>query len=158
MKLFEDLKCFSNNNKKKMITTILVNPCFHCVLLYRISRFFYKIHLTPISKIIWYINRILFHVDIDFHADLAGGFVLVHGLGVVIGAGVVSEGPLKVYQGVTLGGRNFSRDINGKKMFFPYIKPNVIIYTDAKIFGAVIIGENSIVKAGEIVTKDVFDH
>lgn len=113
MKIIEDLIQFSNHSKKKMIMTILANPCFHSVLLYRISRLFYKIHLSFISKIIWYINRLLFHVDIDFRADLAGGFVLIHGLGVVIGAGVISEGPLKVYQGVTLGGRSFARNIKG---------------------------------------------
>lgn len=103
MKIIDDLKEFSNHNKKKMIMTVLINPCFHSVLLYRISNFFYKIHMSVLSKIIWYINRLLYHVDIDFRAELAGGFVLVHGLGVVIGAGVVSEGPLKVYQGGNIG-------------------------------------------------------
>jgi len=62
------------------------------------------IHLIPVAKLIWYMNRLLFHCDIDYRADLAGGFMIVHGLGIVIGSGVKSNGRLKVYQGVTLGG------------------------------------------------------
>jgi len=45
-------------------------------------------------------------VDIDYRADLAGGFMLIHGLGTVIGKNVISRGKLKVYQHVTLGGGN----------------------------------------------------
>lgn len=40
-------------------------------------------------------------------------------------------------------------------MYFPYIEPNVTIYTDAKVFGAVIIEKNSCIKAGRIVTQDI---
>lgn len=64
----------------------------------------YRCHLEPLAKIVWCLNRMLYHVDLDYKAKLAPGFRLVHGLGVVIGAGVVSEGPLTVYQGVTIGG------------------------------------------------------
>ncbi len=61
--------------------------------------------LTPVrAKVVWYLNRVLYHVDLDYKAQLAPGFKLVHGLGVVVGAGVVSDGPLTVYQGVTIGG------------------------------------------------------
>lgn len=38
----------------------------------------------------------LFHVDIDYRADLAGGFVLVHGLGTVIGKTVIYTGAIVV--------------------------------------------------------------
>lgn len=65
MRLAKDLSAFSNNSYKKMIVTILTNPCFHCVCLYRLSNFFYRIKLSFVSKFLWYINRLLFHADID---------------------------------------------------------------------------------------------
>ena len=84
--------------------TFFLNPCFHAVVLFRLCALLYRVHLEPLAKIVWCMNRMLYHVDLDYKARLAPGFRLVHGLGVVIGAGVVSDGPLTVYQGVTIGG------------------------------------------------------
>lgn len=106
MRLKEDYKQFlTRKGVKKKIATLLFNPNFHAVCLYRLSSLLYKCHLELPAKIIWYFNRLLFHVDIDYRADLAGGFVLVHGLGTVIGKNVISKGPLIVYQHVNSGGR-----------------------------------------------------
>ena len=118
--------------------------------------FFYRIKLRPIAKIVWYINRLFFHVDIDYRADIGGGFVLVHGLGVVIGRGVTAGTGLKIYQGVTLGG-NQGRCIekDGRKIWMPIIGNNVTVYTDAKVFGPVRIADGVKIKANEIVTKDI---
>lgn len=88
----------------RSLGTFLLNPCFHAVALFRLSVLLYRCHLEPLAKIVWCLNRMLYHVDLDYRAKLAPGFRLVHGLGVVMGAGVVSEGPLTVYQGVTIGG------------------------------------------------------
>lgn len=88
----------------RSLGTFFLNPCFHAVVLFRLSAFLYRAHLEPLAKIAWYVNRMLYHVDLDYKARLAPGFRLVHGLGVVVGAGVVSDGPLTVYQGVTIGG------------------------------------------------------
>ena len=109
------------------------------------------------GKIIWYINRLLFHVDIDYKADLAGGFVLIHGLGTVIGGSVRSEGRMIIYQGVTIGGNNGkTRNLeNGKTLYQPLLKDNVTIYTNACVFGPVIINENTIIKAGSMITHDI---
>lgn len=120
---------------------------------------FYIIFITPLSKIIWYLNRIIFSCDIDYRADLSGSFVIKHGLGIVIGSSVKSLGVLKVYQGVTLGGSNGkSREFQNTTIWMPYIKPNVTIFTDAKVFGPVVIGSDNIIKAGSIISSDVPDY
>ncbi len=158
MRITQDLKAFSGGSVKKAVVTVLTNPCFHSVSLYRLSNLLYRCHLSFLSKLIWYINRLLFHVDIDYRADLAGGFVLVHGLGTVIGNGVKSEGFLKVYQGVTIGGsRGKSAMYQEVQIWQPLIRENVVIYTAGKIFGPVVIGKNNIIKAGTIVSKDLED-
>lgn len=159
MRLAKDLKAFSKDGGiKKIIITVLTNPCFHSVCLFRLSNLLYRFHLTFLAKLIWYINRLLYHVDIDYRADLAGGFVLVHGLGTVIGSGVKSEGFLKVYQGVTIGGsRGNSAIYKGGRIWQPLIKGNVVVYTGAGIFDPVVIGENNIIKAGAIISKNLAD-
>lgn len=154
MKIVQDLDAYGGGWRKHIVT-ILINPCFHATVLYRLSNVLYKLKLKPLAKVIWYINRMLFSVDIDYRANLAGGLVLVHGIGVVIGKDVVSEGKLKVYQGVTIGGSGKTKTYRNMQIDMPIIKDNVIIYTDAKIFGPVIINNNSVIKAGVIVTEDV---
>lgn len=156
MKIVDDYKYFVENKKlSHKITTIFLNPCFHSVVLYRLSSFFYKIKLGILAKIIWYINRVVFNVDIDYKANLAGGFMIVHGFGVVIGSGVTSKGRLKVYQGVTIGDNGAEyRIIDDRKVWMPQIGDNVTLYTDAKLFGPIKIQENSVIKAGKIVSHD----
>ena len=159
MRLYYDLKEFVNGRGiKKALATLIFNPCFHSIVLFRMSNFFYRIKLAPFAKIVWYVNRLFFHVDIDYRANIGGGFVLVHGLGVVIGRGVIAGKKLKIYQGVTLGGdQGRYIEENEKKFWMPIIGDNATIYTDAKIFGPVRIADNVKIKANEIVTSDMFN-
>lgn len=158
MRIQKDFQEFcEGGGASKKIATLLLNPNFHSVCLYRLSNLFYRMHLGIISKIIWYLNRLLFHVDIDYRADLAGGFVLVHGLGTVIGKGVISQGRLKVYQQVTLGGngQRLRKDPDGVERGMPLFEDGCVVYTGAIVVGGIKIKSNSIIKAGSIVTKDV---
>lgn len=157
MNLIKDLQAFSGKSRKKMIITIVTNPCFHSLCLHRLANFLYRLHLSPVSKIIWYLNRLLYHIDIDYRCSLSGGVCIKHGLGIVIGKNVLSEGKLTVYQGVTIGGSGRTREFNGKIIDQPIIKNNVICYTDSKIFGPVLIGENNRIKAGQIISEDLGD-
>lgn len=75
----------------------------------------------------------------------------MHGLGLVVGAGVVSEGKLTLYQGVTLGG-NLGRTRGGATQ--PRLKDGVIVYANAGVFGPVIIGQDVQIKAHSVVTQD----
>ncbi len=153
MKIQIDLKRYSEGGIKKAISTILLNPCFHSVALYRLSSFMYHIHLTPFAKIIWYLNRVLFNADIDFRSEIGGGFKLVHGLGVVIGKEVRAGNNLTIYQGVTLGGSGKYDVIENVYTGQPYIGNNVTVYTGAGVFGPIKLVDNEIVKAYKIVTE-----
>ena len=156
MKIYYDLKRYSKNKIIKMICTLIFNPCFHCTLLLRDSQFFYNIKLELFAKIVWYINRIIFNVDIDYRAKIDKGFNLVHGLGVVIGKDAIIHENCTVYQGVTIGGTGKMKlDKNGVEKWQPEIFENSIIYTNAMVLGPINISKNSIIKAGERITKDV---
>lgn len=141
----------------RSLGTLLLNPCFHAVALFRLSALLYRVHVEPLAKVIWYLNRMLYHVDLDYRARLAPGFRLVHGLGVVIGAGVVSEGPLTVYQGVTIGGSHglHREDGRGGVFWQPHFGSDVIVFTNSCVFGPIYIGDGAVVKATRVVTEDV---
>ena len=154
--VIKDLTVIGNGSKKRCLVNLFLGPNFHAVLNYRIARFFYKCHLEIIAKMIHYVNRTKYSVDIDYRADLAGGFHLVHGIGVVIGRDVVSEGPIKIYQNVTLGGnKGKKRTENGITFTQPRLKANSIIYANSVVIGPVIVGENAICGASSVITSDI---
>lgn len=129
------------------------------VLIFRVSTFFVFIKCYPISKLFWFINRLLFTVDLDPRANLAGGLMLVHGMCIVIGHEVKSKGILKIYQGATIGGNHGKRKvIDGFSTGQPVLCNNVIIGINSCVLGPIIVGENSVVGTGAIATKDVLEN
>ena len=86
-------------------------------------------------------------------------FFIDHGTGVVVGATCEIGDHVKLYQGVTLGALSFPTDadghiIRGMKRH-PTIEDRVVVYANATILGGVTIGENAIVGAGSVVTRNV---
>ncbi|MDB5110846.1 MAG: CysE [Mucilaginibacter sp.] len=129
---------------------------YYCNLIFRISHFFYEIKLLPLAKIFWGINRFVYAIDIDPGAKLNGGFVIIHGIGVVIGRYVISEGLFRIYQGATLGGNNDKESTyNGILLRQPYIKDNVIIGINAAVLGPVVIETGAVIGTNAVVTKNV---
>ncbi|GMK38136.1 hypothetical protein PCCS19_11900 [Paenibacillus sp. CCS19] len=80
----------------------------------------------------------------------------MHGIGTVIGKGVKTEGPVKIYQGVTLGGNsNKRRIVQNKEFSQPWLKDGVIVYANATVIGPVIIECGSVVGTNAVITKDI---
>ena len=127
-----------------------------CIFFFRVSHFLYKIKLIPLSRLFWFINRVLFSIDIDPRAQLNGGVVILHGIGVVIGRYVKAEGDFKIYQGATLGGNNGKESLrNGAKFSQPVILGNCVIGINASVLGPVILNRGVRVGANAVVTKDI---
>ena len=82
--------------------------------------------------------------------EIGGGWVLMHGFGVVLNGGAKIGRNCTMYHGVTVG------TINMKT--FPVVGDNVFIGADAKILGNIHIGDNVKIGAGAIVVEDVPDH
>ena len=92
----------------------------------------------------------VFGLDIHPAAKIAGGVMIDHATGVVIGETAEIETEVSIYQGVTLGGKGFD---SGKR--HPNIKKGASIFAASTILGNITIGEGSIVAAGSLVLKDV---
>lgn len=158
MRLIEDVRAHAQGSVLKIFSTILINPDFHCVVLYRIAHLFHRLHLGVIAKVFWYLDRVIYAVDIDYRADLAGGFQVVHGIGLVVGAFVKTRGPVMIFQGVTLGGSNDKESVkHGMHLKQPCIGKNTIIYGNSMLAGPLWIGDDVTIGAGSLVMDDIED-
>ena len=92
----------------------------------------------------------VFGVDIHPAATIAGGIMMDHATGIVIGETADIESNVSIFQGVTLGGRG---NETGKR--HPNVKYGATIYASSTILGNITIEKNAIVAAGSLVLKDV---
>ncbi|RXG12922.1 serine O-acetyltransferase [Leeuwenhoekiella aestuarii] len=154
MSLIDDYKAYAKHDESSLKPFFKIH--LYCLMIFRISHLLYKWHLTPLSKIFWFINRIFFSIDIDPGARLKGGVVILHGTGIVIGRYVMSKGDFKIYQGATLGGNQGKESVyDGEKFSQPIIMNGSIIGINSAVLGPVVIGENTIVGTNTVVTKSV---
>lgn len=82
-------------------------------------------------------------------ANIKGVIHFAHPLGVVIGAGCSIGKNCTIFQNVTIGQKN---------NLYPTIGDNVTIYPGAVVIGNIKIGNNVVIGANSVVTKDVPDN
>lgn len=138
---------------------LLCYPGFQAILHHRIA---HALHRAGVPLLARMISRIA-HADtaIDIHpgAEIGESFFIDHGTGVVIGATSVLGRHVRLYQGVTLGARNFPVDERGvlKKGLprHPVIEDHVTIYAGATVLGRVTIGAGSSIGGNVWLTQSV---
>jgi serine O-acetyltransferase len=84
-------------------------------------------------------------------AQISGGIYLPHATGIVIGADVVIEKGVSIYQHVTVGRRK------DKEGAYPKLRENCTIYAGAQVLGDVVVGVNAVVGANAVVLSSVPD-
>ena len=99
-----------------------------------------------------YADKTRLKTGIEIHpgAKIGKGFVIDHGMGVVIGETTEIGNNVLIYQGVTLGSTGKE---TGKR--HPTIGNNVVIGCGAKVLGPVNIGDNAKIAANAVVLTDV---
>ncbi len=94
-------------------------------------------------------------IDIHPGATIGKSFFIDHGTGIVIGETTIIGNNVKIYQGVTLGALNVSKEKAHQKRH-PNIEDDVIIYSGATILGGqTTIGRESIIGGNVWITQDV---
>lgn len=97
-------------------------------------------------------------IDIHPKATIGDYFCIDHGTGVVIGATTIIGKNVCIYQGVTLGAKNFHYDEQGLPRDIPrhpIIEDNVTIYSNASVLGRITIGHDTIIGGNVWLTHDV---
>lgn len=136
----------------------LAHPGFWIVAIYRFGMWADNIPIALLRFPMWMLYRLLrlpyliYHVDIwagRKGCSIGPGFCLIHPSSVMIGSGVVIGRNCKLFHEVTLG--------TGHIAGTPKLQNNVDVFVGARILGGVSIGNDSMVSANCVVTKDVPD-
>lgn len=147
-----DLKFFKKNDPacKYFSTPLLFYKGFLGLATYRAAHCLWNGERHTMALFLQNRASEVFGVDIHPAAKIAGGVMIDHATGVVIGETAIIEKDVSIFQGVTLGGKGFE---SGKR--HPNIKQGATVFAASTILGNTTIGKNSIVAAGSLVLHDV---
>ena len=158
--LLTDVEAMFNNDPtvENFGEIILCYPVVHAMVHYRVAHSLLQLGIPVIPRIITELAHSDTGIDIHPGAQIGEYFSIDHGTGVVIGETCVIGKHVTLYQGVTLGAKNFSLDSNGRPVNIPrhpIIEDNVTIYSNATVLGRITIGRGSIVGGNIWLTYSV---
>ncbi|MGG5209269.1 serine O-acetyltransferase EpsC [Chryseobacterium sp. MIQD13] len=134
---------------------LLSYPGFFATYVYRISHQLWIQKIKTLPRVISEYAHSRTGIDIHPGAVIGEHFFIDHGTGIVIGETTVIGNHVKLYQGVTLGALNVSKDKANEKRH-PNIEDHVIIYSGATILGGeTTIGRDSIIGGNVWITQNV---
>ena len=137
---------------------ILSYPLTYEMIHYRAAHVLYLLHVPRIPRMLTELAHARTGIDIHPAAQIGDHFCIDHGTGVVIGETAIIGSHVVLYQGVTLGAKNFEYDENGKPMDVPrhpILEDNVTVYSNTSILGRVTIGHDTVIGGNVWLTQDV---
>lgn len=142
---------------------LLSYPSIQAVSIHRIAHELYLADVPIIPRIMAEYAHGLTGIDIHPGASIGEYFFIDHGTGVVIGETCTIGKHVSIYQGVTLGAKNFPLDENGNPIKgikrHPDIEDHVVIYAGATILGGKTkIGHDSVIGGNIWLTQSVPPH
>jgi serine O-acetyltransferase len=138
---------------------LLCYPGFTAVLHHRVAHVLSTLGVALVARTIADLAHTSTGIDIHPGAQIGPRFFIDHGTGVVIGQTAVVGAGVRLYQGVTLGARNFPTDAAGKLIRgaprHPILEDDVTVFAGASILGRVTIGRGSVIGGGVWLTRSV---
>ena len=158
--IFKDVAAIAHNDPAVMSASeiVLSYPAVTVMLHYRVAHALLKEGVQMIPRMITEMAHSSTGIDIHPAAQIGEYFAIDHGTGIVIGATSIIGNHVMLYQGVTLGARNFSYDTDGKpidKPRHPILEDNVTVFSNTSILGRVRVGHDTIVGGNVWLTHDV---
>lgn len=140
---------------KSVEEVILAYPGFFAIAVYRISHALHQNEMPLIPRMMSEYAHRLTGIDIHPGAVIGSPFFIDHGTGVVIGESTIIKNKVKLYQGVTLGALQVSKEMQNQKRH-PTVEDNVTIYAGATILGGdTVIGKNCTIGGNVWLTNSV---
>lgn len=133
-------------------------PAIVAILSYRVAHLLHQVGVPLLPRIITERAHSLTGIDIHPAATIGRAFAIDHGTGIVIGATAIIGNHVMLYQGVTLGAKNFQHDTSGRLLDqprHPIIQDNVTIYANTTVLGRITIGHDAVVGGNLWITHDV---
>lgn len=137
---------------------ILSYPVVHAMIHYRFAHELMKAGVPVLPRIITELAHSDTGIDINPGASIGEYFAIDHGTGVVIGETCIIGNHVTLYQGVTLGARNFTLNGDGHPVNLPrhpILEDHVTVYANATILGRITVGHDTVVGGNVWLTKSV---
>ncbi|OHD56681.1 MAG: serine acetyltransferase [Spirochaetes bacterium GWF1_49_6] len=138
---------------------IFCYPSILAVTNQRIAHSLITIGVPLIPRIITEMAHSKTGIDIHPGAQIGEKFFIDHGTGVVIGETCVIGNNVQLYQGVTLGAKNFPLDEHGNPIKgiprHPIVEDDVVIYAQATVLGRITVGKGAVIGGNVWITDDV---
>lgn len=137
---------------------VLCYPVVSAMLNYRVAHELLLLGVPVLPRMLTEIAHSQTGIDINPGAQIGEYFAIDHGTGVVIGETCIIGNHCTLYQGVTLGAKNFSLDSNGHPVNIPrhpILEDNVTVYSNASILGRITVGHDSIIGGNIWLTHSV---
>ena len=158
-----DVDAIAHNDPavKSLQEIVFCYPAVTAMIYYRTAHELYRLDVPVIPRMLTEYAHSATGIDIHPGAVIGDHFAIDHGTGIVIGETSVIGSHVTMYQGVTLGARNFSYDAGGLPRNIPrhpILEDGVTVYSNASILGRVTIGQNSVIGGNVWLTRSVPAH
>ena len=158
-----DVDAIAHNDPavKSLQEIVFCYPAVTAMIYYRTAHELYRLGVPVIPRMLTEYAHSATGIDIHPGAVIGDHFAIDHGTGIVIGETSVIGSHVTMYQGVTLGARNFSYDADGLPRNIPrhpILEDGVTVYSNASILGRVTIGQNSVIGGNVWLTRSVPAH
>lgn len=140
---------------------ILCYPVVTAMVHYRVAHALLGLGVPLLPRMLTEAAHTLTGIDIHPGATIGEYFAIDHGTGVVIGETCVIGRHVTLYQGVTLGARNFAYDPAGHPINIPRhpeLGDNVTVYANATVLGRITVGHDSVIGGNVWLTESVPPH
>ncbi|TDW46848.1 serine O-acetyltransferase [Curtobacterium sp. PhB42] len=135
----------------------IVYSGLHAIWTYRVTHRLWLARGLPgsrfVARVIGQAARSVTGIEIHPGARIGRRFFIDHGMGVVIGETAVIGDDVVLFHGVTLGGRGGDHGPRARR--HPVVGDRVVLGAGSSLIGAISIGQDSVVGANTVVTKDV---
>lgn len=152
-----DAKALVNNDpaSNNIEEVYLAYPGFFAIAIYRFSHELHLLNTPLIPRLMSEYAHSKTGTDIHPGATIGKSFFIDHATGTVIGETCIIKNNVKIYQGVTLGALQVSKELENTKRH-PTVENNVTIYANATILGGdTIIGANSVIGGNVWITESI---
>jgi serine O-acetyltransferase len=133
------------------LVDILMLPGTWAVLLFRVAGALHRAGLRPVSRLVYFLNCVVFGADLAPSAEIGPGLALPHPVGVAFSP-VKIGCRARLMGGVRLGGGGFD---DTTRDGLPTLGDDCYVFDGAKIFGPVMIGDRVVVGTNSVVSRDV---
>ncbi len=137
---------------------ILSYPLQYAMIHYRAAHALYQLGVPRLPRMLTELAHSRTGIDIHPAAKIGEYFCIDHGTGVVIGETAIIGSHVVLYQGVTLGAKNFEYDDQGRPIDVPrhpILEDRVTVYSNTSILGRIRIGHDTIIGGNVWLTQDV---